>query len=81
MADETESLLPEYMKRFDAHLKAFDSKLVRFSDDFHNVKIRLSAVEEGRAGVNRRLDRADMRLDHIEKRLELVGPLQPGFRE
>jgi hypothetical protein len=73
MADEPSNLLLEYMRRFDA-------KLDRFSDDLHNLKTRMTYVEEGLAGVNRRLDQVDGRLDHIEKRLELE-PRLPGFRE
>jgi hypothetical protein len=31
----------------------------------------MTSVEEGLAGVNRRLDRLEVRVDRIEKRLEL----------
>ena len=41
-------------------------------DEVHDLKVRLTAVEEGMAGINRRVDRVETRLDRIEKRLELV---------
>ena len=65
MADEPESLLL-------LHLRRMDEKLDRLIDDVHDVKLRLTAVEEGLAGVNRRVDRVETRLDRIEKRLDLV---------
>jgi archaellum component FlaC len=74
VADEPDNLTLVIVRRLDA-------KFDRFSDDLHNVKIRLSYVEENLAGVNRRLDRFDARLDQIEKRLDLVEPHQSGFRE
>jgi len=74
MADEPENLTLVTLRKLEAK---FDG----FSDDLHNLKIRMSYVEEGLAGVSRRLDRVDARLDHIEKRLDLVEPHQTGFRE
>ena len=65
MADEPESLLLRPLRRMD-------EKLDRLIDDVHDVKLRLTVVEEGLAGVNRRVDRGETRLDRIEKRLELV---------
>ncbi|MBV8185591.1 MAG: hypothetical protein JOY76_12985 [Hyphomicrobiales bacterium] len=65
MAEEPESLLLR-------HLRRIDEKLDRLIDDMHDAKVRLTAIEEGLAGVNRRVDRVETRLDRIEKRLELV---------
>jgi hypothetical protein len=62
-------------------LRKIGARMDRFADDMHNLKIRMSFVEEGLAGVNRRSDGVDARLDQIEKRLDLVEPHQPGFRE
>jgi predicted nuclease with TOPRIM domain len=74
MTGETENLILAYMRKFD-------DKLDRLADEFHNLKVRVSFLEEGLAGVNRRLDGVERRLDHIEKRLELQPPLLPGFRD
>jgi DNA repair ATPase RecN len=65
MADEPESLILRHVRRMD-------EKLDRLVDDVHDAKVRLTAIEEGIAGVNRRVDRVETRLDGIEKRLELV---------
>ncbi|MBV8767136.1 MAG: hypothetical protein JO137_09670 [Hyphomicrobiales bacterium] len=65
MAEEPENLLLR-------HLRRIDEKLDRLIDDMHDAKVRLTAIEEGLAGVNRRVDRVETRLDRIEKRLELV---------
>ena len=65
MTEESDNLILRY-------LRSIDAKLDRLSDDLHDLKIRTTSVEEGLAGVNRRLDRVEGRLDHIERRLDLV---------
>jgi archaellum component FlaC len=54
-----------------AILRKIDERTERMADDLQNLKVRVTSVEEGLAGVNRRLDRVEMRLDRIERRLEL----------
>jgi DNA repair ATPase RecN len=53
-------------------LRTIDGKMDRMMDDVKDIKVRLTAVEEALAGVNRRIDRCESRLDRIERRLELV---------
>jgi len=65
MATEPENLLLQYMRRFD-------EKLDRVVDEMIDVKVRLTAVEEGLAGLNRRLDRLELRVERIERRLDLA---------
>jgi hypothetical protein len=65
MADGPESVLLEYMRRFDR-------KLNDLIDDVRELKIRMTGVEEGLAGVNRRLDRMEGRFERVERRLELT---------
>jgi predicted nucleic acid-binding Zn-ribbon protein len=54
-------------------LRSMDAKLDRLLDDVHDLKVRVTAVEEGLSGVHRRLDRVEQRVDRIEKRLDLVN--------
>jgi archaellum component FlaC len=65
LAADAESVLLEYMSRFDR-------KLNDLIDDVRELKIRMTGVEEGLAGVNRRLDRVEGRLERVERRLELT---------
>jgi archaellum component FlaC len=65
MANETENLVLE-------HLRAIRSTVERMAEDVHDLKVRMTNVEEGLAGVNRRLDRLELRVERIEKRLGLV---------
>ncbi len=65
MADEPDNLVLNMLRRIDG-------KMDRVIDDVHDLKVRMSSVEEGLAGVNRRLDRMDLRVDRIERRLELT---------
>lgn len=63
--DQPDNLVLLYLRRIDL-------KIDRMTDDLNDIKIRVTNVEEGLAGVNRRLDRSEARLDRIERRLDLV---------
>jgi predicted nuclease with TOPRIM domain len=65
MADEPENLVLRYLRRID-------DKLDRLVDDVRELKIRMTAVEENLASLNRRFDRLEVRVDRIERRLELT---------
>ncbi|HEY4849116.1 MAG TPA: hypothetical protein VIH87_15350 [Methylocella sp.] len=73
MVDSPDNLIFEYLRRLD-------TKLDRVIEDIGDLKIRMmTAVEAGFAqgelsiaGVNRRIDRAEARLERIERRLDLV---------
>jgi archaellum component FlaC len=54
-----------------ATLHKIDERLDRMALDVHDLKVRLTSVEHGFGGVNRRLERLDNRMELIEKRLEL----------
>ena len=54
-------------------LRRIDTELNRLIDDVHDLKVRITSVEEGLAGINRRLDRLEMRVERIERRLDLAG--------
>jgi len=69
MADEPDNLVLQMLRRMDA-------KFDRMSDDLQDIKVRMTHVEEGMAGVNRRLDRLEVRVDRIERRLELSDSLR-----
>jgi predicted nucleic acid-binding Zn-ribbon protein len=53
-------------------LRRIDEKLDRVLEDVRDLKVRTTSLEEGVAGVQRRLDRFELRLDRIETRLDLV---------
>jgi archaellum component FlaC len=54
-----------------ALLRKIDQRTERMAEDLQDLKTRVTSVEEGLAGVNRRLDRLEFRVERIEKRLEL----------
>ncbi len=65
MADEPDNVVLVMLRRIDQRTE-------RMADDLQDLKVRMTAVEEGLAGVNRRIDRLDQRVDRIERRLELA---------
>jgi archaellum component FlaC len=67
MADEPESVTLVILRRIDQRTE-------RMSEDLHDLKVRMTHVEEGLAGVNRRMDRLEQRVERIERRLDLVEP-------
>ena len=64
MADQPDSIVL-------AILRKIDQRTERMAEDLQDLKVRVTSVEEGLAGVNRRLDRLENRVERIEKRLEL----------
>ncbi len=64
MADEPDDIVL-------AILRKIDQRTERMAEDLQDLKVRVTSVEEGLAGVNRRLDRLEHRVERIEKRLEL----------
>ena len=65
MATEVENMTLVYLRRLD-------QKIDRLIDDVSDLKIRVTSVEEGLAGIHRRLDRFEARMDRVERRLDLV---------
>lgn len=53
-------------------LREIRGDLGRLAEDVRDIKIRMTGVEEGLAGVNRRLDRMEADVTQIKKRLDLV---------
>ena len=54
------------------YLRPIDEKADRVIDDVRDIKFRVTNLDEGQAGIQRRLDRVEVRLDRIERRLDLV---------
>jgi chromosome segregation ATPase len=71
--NHTLALLRDMRDEMRERFNRLDTKLDRAVEDLRDLKVRVTAVEEGLAGVNRRLDRIDARVDRIETRLDLVA--------
>jgi hypothetical protein len=65
MMPEPDNVVPVYLRRID-------EKADRVIDDVRDIKFRVTNLEEGQAGIQRRLDRVEAPLDRIERRLDLV---------
>jgi archaellum component FlaC len=65
MANEPENVVLVLLRRIDERTE-------RMADDLQDLKVRVTSVEEGLAGVNRRLDRLESRMERVERRLELT---------
>jgi len=81
MPEEPDNLVLQILRRVETRLTGMETKMDRVLDDMHDLKVRVTHVEEGLAGVNRRLDRLDERIERVEKRLTLVDSPYGGVRE
>jgi hypothetical protein len=72
MTDNVENMMLVFLRRID-------ERLDRMEGDLGDIKLRMTASEEhlasmmmSLAGVNSRMDKIDVRLTRIERRLELT---------
>jgi hypothetical protein len=65
-------MMPEPDNVALVYLRRIDEKVDRVIDDVRDIKFRMTNLEEGQAGFQRRLDRVEARLDCIDRRLDLV---------
>jgi archaellum component FlaC len=72
MAETSLDLLQAMVERVLAGQRRIELTLDRMADDLGDLKLRTTNTEEALAGVNRRLDRLDTRMERIERRLDLV---------
>ncbi len=66
MADEPDNMVLVMLRRID-------EKVDRLIDDVQDLKVRVTAVDEGQAGIHRRLDRLEVPIERMERRLDLVA--------
>ena len=57
MTDGPDNLILQFLRRIDA-------KVDRLAEVVHDIKVRLTAVEEGLVGVQRRIDRLEAGRSH-----------------
>ena len=60
-----------YLLRIDERTKKMDTKMDRLGHDMHDIKVRLTGVENNLAGVQLRIDRLEDRVERIENRLDI----------
>ena len=59
-------------------LRDIRSVLGKIAEDVADLKLRVGMLEAGYASMSLRLDRIDIRLERVEKRLGLIDPAIPG---
>jgi tetrahydromethanopterin S-methyltransferase subunit G len=71
MSEVTELVMPMLLQ-IQSRLSRIEERIDLLVGDVQDLKVRATHVEEGLAGVNRRLDRIEQRVERIERRLDLV---------
>ena len=72
MADEQENYTSAALREIRSD-NGRDEERDRIAGDVRDLKMRQIATEETLSGVNRRLDRLDLHVERIEKRIDLVA--------
>ena len=65
MMPEPDNVVLDYLRRID-------EKVDRVIDDVRDIKFHVTNLEEGQAGIQRRLYRVEARLERIVRRPDLV---------
>ena len=55
------------------YLRRSDERVDHLIEDVHDVKSRMTVLEENLAGVQRRIDRLELGVEQIKRRLDLVA--------
>lgn len=69
---EISDIVVPILQQIQAPLSQMEERIDRLINDVQDLKVRTTHVGEGLAGINRRLDRMDQRVERIERRLDLV---------
>lgn len=56
--------------------KDTNNRVRKIETDVKDIKLRMTLVEQGQAGIHSRIDTVEIRLDDIEKRLGLTETTQ-----
>ena len=76
MSDQAENLILRRLDLIHKRNNRIIEGIDRLTDEVRSLKVRTTAVEDAVVGTNRRLDRGEDRLERIERRLDLVEPVE-----
>jgi regulator of replication initiation timing len=71
MTADTENLILEHLKRFQAQMTRFEDRLDTVSADMRAIKQHMAAFMASEASQDGELAEMKLRLDRIERRLDL----------
>ena len=72
MTDGVTNLSLGVLRRIEERMPAMAQKLDRVSNDLHDVKLRMTALDDDWVVVHQRLGRLDHRLDRVEQALDQI---------
>ena len=73
MAEITLEFIARQNDRIIEHLRHLDGQLAEMREDIREIKGRLGSLEAQHASLSNRVDRLDLRLERVERRLGLIG--------
>jgi hypothetical protein len=71
MSEVTDLVIP-ILQQIQSRLVNIEYGVSNIKEDMHHIKVRVSSLEENSGGLNRRLDKLDVKIDRIETRLGLI---------
>ena len=72
MTDGVTNLSLDVLRRIEERMPAMAQKLDRVANDLHDVKLRLTALDDDLVVVHQRRGRLDHRLDRVEQALDQI---------
>ena len=72
MTDGVTNLSLDVLRRIEERMPAMAQKLDRVANDLHDVKLRMTALDDDLVVVHQRLGRLDHRLDRVEQALDQI---------
>lgn len=71
MSEVTDIVVP-LLQKIQTQLTRLEVDVSAMREDLHHVKVRVTSLEANASALNRRMDGFDIRLERIERRLDLV---------
>jgi hypothetical protein len=71
MSEVTDIVVP-VLQKIQAQLGRLETGMANIKEDMHHIKVRMTSIEENFVSVNPRMDHFGVRLERIERRLDLV---------
>lgn len=72
---EAENLTLHYLRRIDEKVDRLAGDMREVNERLGNLEFSFSGMERPHAELSLRIDRLDVRLERIERRLEISGPV------
>ena len=69
---EVTDIVVQMLQKIQLPLGRLETDMSSLKEDMHLIKVRVTDLEENMAGMNRCMDKFEVRTERVERRLDLV---------